>query len=149
MARMPVYFVPHGGGPWPFVDVGFGDRAELDQLAGYLRSLPAALPVKPRALLVISAHWEEPVLTVMTGERPPLYYDYYGFPPESYTLTWPAPGDPALAARVRELLGAAGFATAEDAGRGFDHGTFVPLKLAYPAADVPAVQLSLRRGLDP
>lgn len=147
--RLPVVYFPHGGGPWPFVDVGFGDRAELDQLAGYLRSLPAALPVKSRALLVISAHWEEPVLTVMTGERPPLYYDYYGFPPESYTLTWPAPGDPALAARVRELLGAAGFATAEDASRGFDHGTFVPLKLAYPAADVPAVQLSLRRGLDP
>lgn len=147
--RLPVVYVPHGGGPWPFVDVGFGDPAELAQLAAYLRALPATPPVKPRALLVISAHWEEPVPTVMTAERPPLYYDYYGFPPESYTLTWPAPGDPALAARVRELLGAAGFPTAEDARRGFDHGTFVPLKLAYPAADVPAVQLSLRRGLDP
>ena len=147
--RMPVVYIPHGGGPWPFVDIGIGDRAELDQLAGYLRSLPAMTPSRPRALLVISAHWEERAPTVMTGERPPLLFDYYGFPPESYTLTWPAPGDPALASRVRALLEGAGFTTAADAQRGFDHGTFVPLKLAYPAADVPTVQLSLKRGLDP
>jgi aromatic ring-opening dioxygenase catalytic subunit (LigB family) len=99
--------------------------------------------------LVISAHWEAPVPTVMTSARPPMLYDYYGFPPESYTLQWPAPGEPALAARVRALLGAAGIESAEDARRGFDHGTFVPLKLAYPDADVPTVQLSLQRGLDP
>lgn len=147
--RLPVVFLPHGGGPWPFVDVGFGDRAELDELASYLRSLSALPPVKPKALLVISAHWEEPVPTVMTGERPPLLYDYYGFPPESYTLTWPAPGEPQLAARVRALLEGAGLSTASDAKRGFDHGTFVPLKLTYPEADIPAVQLSLKRGLDP
>ena len=85
----------------------------------------------------------------MTAARPPMLYDYYGFPPESYQITWPAPGEPALAARVRALLGAAGIDSAEDARRGFDHGTFVPLKLAYPDADVPTVQLSLRRGLDP
>src|SRR5208282_4581921 len=90
-ARMPVVYVPHGGGPWPFVDVGLGDRAELDALAAYLRSLEALPPAKPQALLVVSAHWEEAVPTVMTGERPPLFFDYYGFPPESYRLTWPAP----------------------------------------------------------
>jgi aromatic ring-opening dioxygenase catalytic subunit (LigB family) len=146
---MPVVFLPHGGGPWPFVDVGLGDRAELDSLAGYLRSVRAVPRTRPRALLVVSAHWEEPVPTVMTGERPPMFYDYYGFPPASYEITWPAPGDPALAARVREFLGAAGFETAADAQRGFDHGAFVPLKLTYPDADVPAVQLSLKRGLDP
>jgi aromatic ring-opening dioxygenase catalytic subunit (LigB family) len=78
-----------------------------------------------------------------------MLYDYYGFPPESYRITWPAPGDPTLAARVRELLSSAGFDTAADAQRGFDHGTFVPLKLTYPQADVPTVQLSLKRGLDP
>jgi aromatic ring-opening dioxygenase catalytic subunit (LigB family) len=147
--RMPVVYLPHGGGPWPFVDVGFGDRGELDGLAAYLRSLQALPPVKPEAVLVISAHWEEPVPTVMTGERPPLFFDYYGFPPESYRLTWPAPGHPALAGRVRGLLEGAGFATAANAERGFDHGSFVPLKLAYPSADVPTVQLSLKRGLDP
>lgn len=147
--RMPVVFLPHGGGPWPFVDVGFGDKAELDGLAAYLRSIKDVPRVKPRAILAVSAHWEEPVFTVMSGERPPLLFDYYGFPPESYKLTWPAPGDPVLAARVRVLLEKAGFATAENRERGFDHGTFVPLKLTYPEAEIPVVQLSLRRGLDP
>ena len=97
-------------------------------------------------MVVVSAHWEEPVPTVMTSPRPPILYDYYGFPPETYRITWPAPGDPRLAARVRELLGAAGFATAEDVARGFDHGTFIPLKVTFPDADVPTVQLSLSRG---
>jgi aromatic ring-opening dioxygenase catalytic subunit (LigB family) len=146
--RMPVVFVPHGGGPWPFVELGF-DKDEMAALAGYLGALAAVPRHQPRALLVISAHWEEAVPTVMTAARPPMLYDYSGFPPESYQITWPAPGDPALAARVRSLLEAAGFASAEDAARGFDHGTFVPLKLAFPEASVPTVQLSLRRGLDP
>ena len=145
--RMPVVFVPHGGGPWPFVDLGM-DPVELGALADYLRALPAAPRARPKALLVVSAHWEEDVPTVMTSARPPMLYDYYGFPPDSYAITWPAPGDPALAARVSGLLGAAGIEAASDAARGFDHGTFVPLKLAYPEADVPAVQLSLKAGLD-
>jgi aromatic ring-opening dioxygenase catalytic subunit (LigB family) len=145
MATQPVVFVPHGGGPWPFVDVGFGAKAELDALATYLRSIHR--PAK--ALLVVSAHWEAPVPTVMTSAHPPMLYDYYGFPPESYRITWPAPGAPELAAHVRSLLGKAGFETAEDPERGYDHGTFVPLKLAYPEADVPVVQLSLKEGLDP
>jgi len=147
--RMPVVFVPHGGGPWPFVDLGMGDRAELDDLAAYLRSVRSLPKTPPRALLVVSAHWEERVPTVMTSPNPPLLYDYYGFPPESYHLTWPAPGEPRLAVRVRELLHAAGFETGVDAERGFDHGTFVPLKLTYPEADVPTLQLSLLDSLDP
>lgn len=146
--RMPVAFVPHGGGPWPFVEMGL-DAAEVDEMATYLRSLRAVPKTPPKALLVISAHWEERVFTVMANPRPPMFYDYYGFPRESYTITWPAPGDPALAARVEALLGAAGFETARDTARGFDHGTFVPFKLTYPEADVPTVQLSLRAGLDP
>ncbi|MBJ6765492.1 dioxygenase [Myxococcaceae bacterium JPH2] len=147
--RLPVAFLPHGGGPWPFVDLGFGDPAELSALAGYLRSIRTLPKTPPRAVLIISAHWEESVPTVMSGARPPMLYDYYGFPPESYEITWPAPGDPALATRVQELLGKAGFQTAANAERGFDHGTFVPLKLAYPDAAMPTVQLSLKRGLDP
>lgn len=145
---LPVVFLPHGGGPWPYVDLGFPSD-EAESLAAYLRSVSAVPATPPRALLVVSAHWEERVPTVMTAPRPPMLYDYYGFPPESYTITWPAPGEPALAARVREVLASAGLATAADADRGFDHGTFVPLKLAYPRADVPAFQLSLVRGLDP
>jgi aromatic ring-opening dioxygenase catalytic subunit (LigB family) len=148
-ARLPVVFLPHGGGPWPFVDLGMGTREELDALAAYLRSVRALPRTPPEALLVISAHWEETLPTVTSGERPALLYDYYGFPPEAYQIRWPAPGHPRLATRVRELLGAAGFETAADAGRGFDHGTFVPLKLTYPDADLPVVQLSLKRGLDP
>lgn len=147
--RMPLAFIPHGGGPWPFVDLGWGDKPGMDALAAYLRGVSGLPKTPPKALLVISAHWEEAVPTVMTAEAPPMLYDYYGFPPESYTLTWPAPGQPALAERVRALLGEAGFETAADAARGFDHGTFVPLKLAYPDADVPTIQLSLKRGLDP
>src|SRR4051812_9490284 len=148
MARMPVVFIPHGGGPWPFVDIGF-PRDEVATLADYLRSVRTVPATPPKALLVISAHWEERTATVMAAERPPILYDYSGFPPESYRIAWPAPGDPALAARVRELLGAAGIDTAADGSRGYDHGTFIPLKLTYPEADVPTVQLSLVRGLDP
>ncbi len=147
--RMPVAFLPHGGGPWPFVDLGFTNKEEFDGLAGYLRNVRSLPKTPPKALLVVSAHWEESVPTLMTSARPPMLYDYYGFPPASYEVQWPAPGDPALASRVRELLGAAGFPTGSDPRRGFDHGTFVPLKLTYPDADVPTVQLSLQRGLDP
>ena len=146
--KMPVAFVPHGGGPWPFVEMGLPPD-EVAALKGYLQSV-RSLPAKtPRALLVVSAHWEEPLPTLMTSERPPMLYDYYGFPPESYRLTWPAPGDPSLAAEVSALLEQAGLGSASDATRGFDHGTFVPLKVTYPDADVPAIQLSLIRGLDP
>ena len=146
--RMPVVFVPHGGGPWPFVEMGF-PREDIDRLAGYLRSVRSVPPRPPRALLVVSAHWEEPVPTVMTSAHPPILYDYYGFPPESYEITWPAPGAPDLASRVRELLTAAGINNASDPARGYDHGTFIPLKLTYPDADVPTIQLSLKAGLDP
>jgi aromatic ring-opening dioxygenase catalytic subunit (LigB family) len=148
-ARAPVAYIPHGGGPWPFVDLGLGDRTELDELAAYLRSIAGLAGAHPKAVLAVSAHWEEAVPTVMTSERPPLLFDYYGFPPESYKLTWPAPGEPKLAARVRGLLREAGIPSGEDAQRGFDHGTFVPLKLTFPDADVPTLQLSLKKGLDP
>jgi aromatic ring-opening dioxygenase catalytic subunit (LigB family) len=148
-ARLPVVFLPHGGGPWPFVDLRIGSKAEQAELASYLRSVASVPKSPPKAVLVISAHWEEELPTVTTSASPPLLFDYYGFPPESYQLTWPAPGEPALARRVRELLAAAGFESAENGERGFDHGTFVPLKLAYPEANLPTVQLSLKRGLDP
>ena len=150
MVRQPTIFFPHGGGPWPFVDLGnFVSPSDVEKLRAYFVGLPASLPAPPKALLVVSAHWEEKLPTVMTARNPPILYDYYGFPPESYTIEWPAPGAPALAERVVGLLGDAGIAATTDATRGFDHGTFVPLKLAWPAADVPALQLSLKTGLDP
>jgi aromatic ring-opening dioxygenase catalytic subunit (LigB family) len=146
MARMPVVFVPHGGGPWPFVEMGL-DRGEVEELAAYLRSL-RELP-RPKALLVVSAHWEADVPTIMTAPAPPMLYDYYGFPAESYAITWPAQGDPTLAERVRGLLSSADFSSAADPARGFDHGTFIPMKVAFPDADIPTVQLSLLKTLDP
>jgi aromatic ring-opening dioxygenase catalytic subunit (LigB family) len=146
MTRLPTVYLPHGGGPWPFVDLSMFDRREQDSLAGYLRGLST---LRPRAILCVSAHWEAAVPSVMAASHPPMLYDYYGFPPSSYEITWPAPGDPALATRVRDLLHRADFTAASDGERGFDHGTFVPLKLAYPQADVPTIQLSLIAGLDP
>ena len=145
---MPVLYVPHGGGPWPFVEFGL-DAKELAPLADYFRNLPKLLPQPPKALLVISAHWETKVPTVMTNPRPPMLYDYYGFPDAAYSITWPAPGAPELAARVCWLLEAAGFETARDDARGFDHGTFVPMKLSWPEAEIPTTQLSLLASLDP
>lgn len=147
--RMPVAFLPHGGGPWPFVSMGIDDPQGFAELRTYLQSVRDLPRHPPRAVLVVSAHWEMPVPTVMNAERPTLLYDYYGFPAEAYELTWPAPGSPRLAARVRELLASAGIANASDARRGFDHGTFVPLKLTYPEAEIPVVQVSLKGGLDP
>jgi aromatic ring-opening dioxygenase catalytic subunit (LigB family) len=144
--RMPVAFVPHGGGPVTHVEMGF-PKAEVDALARYWRSIRELPPAPPKALLAVSAHWEAPVPTVMTAPQPPMLYDYGGMPDEAYRLKWPVPGDRALATRVRELLARAGIATAEDVERGFDHGTFTPLKQAYPDAEVPVVQLSLKAGL--
>lgn len=145
--KMPVAYLPHGGGPVTHVDLGM-PKAEVEALGQYWRSVRHLPPSAPRAVLAVSAHWEEAVPTVMSSAKPPMLYDYSGFPPEAYRISWPAPGDPVLASHVRELLGRAGFATAEDRERGFDHGTFTPLKQTYPNADVPVVQLSLKRGLD-
>ncbi len=142
---MPTVFLPHGGGPWPFVDLGIPPR-EREALLAYLRGLPA---LAPQAMLVVSAHWEAEVPTVMTAAQPSLLFDYFGFPPAAYEIRWPAPGAPALADRVSTLLAGAGIESARDAERGFDHGTFVPLKVAFPRAGVPTVQLSLKAGLDP
>jgi aromatic ring-opening dioxygenase catalytic subunit (LigB family) len=122
---------------------------EKQSLTQYLTGLVGTLPRRPKAMVVVSAHWEESVPTVMTHPHPPLYYDYGGFPPETYQIPRPAPGEPRLAARVRSLLEGAGFSTAENAERGYDHGTFVPLKLTFPQADMPTVQLSMEEGLDP
>lgn len=147
-SRQPVLFIPHGGGPWPFVELPAFEPDEVASLATFLRQLPDALP-PPRAVVVISAHWQAPVATVMNAPRPPLFYDYYGFPPESYRIEWPAPGAPALADRVQALLAQAGLDSATDSRRGFDHGTFIPLKLMYPQADVPVLQLSMLDRPDP
>ncbi|HYZ16520.1 MAG TPA: class III extradiol ring-cleavage dioxygenase [Candidatus Acidoferrum sp.] len=147
--RLPTYFIPHGGGPWPFIDWPADQQPDLDVLAAFLRNLTRDLGTTPRAILVISGHWEAAEPTVMAGATTSMLYDYGGFPAHTYELRYPAPGSPALAERVVELLSASGFPTAVDRERGLDHGTFIPLMLVAPNADIPVVQLSLVDGLDP
>ena len=104
---------------------------------------------KPSAIVVVSAHWEETEATITAHPKPPIIYDYYGFPPESYSLEYPAPGDPELAARLADLLAEKGVTARLDHERGFDHGLYIPLLLMYPEADIPCVQISLLSSLDP
>lgn len=141
--QMPVVFLPHGGGPMPLL--GDGNHREL---IAFLQRLPSLLP-KPSAILVVTAHWEAPVASVSSAVAPGMLYDYYGFPPESYAFRYPAPGSPALAAQIEALLQQDGIDAHLDAHRDYDHGTFVPLMLAYPDAQIPVVQLSLVNSLDP
>jgi aromatic ring-opening dioxygenase catalytic subunit (LigB family) len=115
----------------------------------FLDGIAATLPEPPRALLVVSGHWEEAAFTASAAEKPQLIFDYTGFPEETYRLTWPAPGDPELAERVSSLLKQAGLPAAVSASRGFDHGVFVPLKVAFPEAQIPVVTLSLAGSLEP
>lgn len=137
-----IYF-SHGGGPLPILGDP-GHQAMID----FMRQLPAQLR-KPKAILVISAHWEESAATLMGAARPPMFYDYYGFPEQAYAITYPAPGSPDYAQRVAELLKRNNIPTRIDSERGFDHGLFIPLKMMYPQADIPAFQLSLLQGLSP
>lgn len=144
---LPVYFVSHGGGPWPWMLTQTDGM--YDQLAASLRAMPAQIGQVPKAVLMVSAHWEESQFTVMSNPHPPMIYDYSGFPAHTYQIQYPAPGEPALAQHVAELIGSAGLQSRLDAQRGYDHGMYSPLVVVYPKADVPVVQLSLKAGLDP
>lgn len=140
---MPVVFVPHGGGPMPLL----GD-ANHRELTHFMRSLATDLP-RPKAIVAITAHWEEEVVSITHSAAPGMLYDYYGFPPESYEFQYPAPGDQLLAKHIQQLLQDKNIDARLDNQRAYDHGTFVPLMLSYPAADLPVVQLSLLASLDP
>lgn len=124
-----------------------GDASHQAMVA-FMRRLPVRLR-EPEAILIISAHWEQPIATLLDAPTPQLFYDYYGFPAEAYQITYPAPGNPALAKRIVELLDRNQTPAGVDSHRGFDHGLFIPLKLMYPKAHIPALQLSLLRGLNP
>jgi hypothetical protein len=141
----PSLYVPHGGGPCFFMEDSQGIWAGM---ASFLAALPASLPERPQAILIVSGHWETPGFALTGALQPPLVYDYCGFPPHTYQLRYDAPGAPLLAERVAGLLQRAGFAAQVDPARGLDHGVFVPLKVAFPDATVPVVELSLDAGLD-
>lgn len=141
-AETDVLFISHGGGPMPLLGDP-GHREMVDRLTELADELQ-----KPSAILVISAHWEASVPTITSSANPQLIYDYYGFPPEAYAIEYPCPGEPRLANQVCRVLEQAGIPARLDDQRGFDHGLFVPLKLMYPEADIPCIQLSLVDSLD-
>ena len=136
-------FISHGGGPLPLL----GDPGH-SKMVSCLQNIAASIP-RPDAILVVSAHWEEPVPTITAGSRPSLIYDYYGFPPESYEIQYPCSGEPSLAREIYRMLGKCEIDAKLDETRGFDHGVFVPMKIMYPEADIPCVQISLVNSLDP
>ena len=138
-----VVYLSHGGGPLPILGDA-GHKAMVE----FMEKLPFKLG-KPEAILVISAHWEERMATILGAPSPPMFYDYYGFAREAYDISYEAPGSPELATRIAELLQKQKIPAAIDTQRGFDHGLFIPLKLMYPEADIPSLQLSLVSGLDP
>lgn len=138
-----VIYFSHGGGPLPIL----GEKSHK-AMVEFLEHLPASIE-KPDAIIVISAHWEEETATVLGASDPVLFYDYYGFAEEAYQITYPAPGHPELAARIRAILKNNAIDCHIDNERGYDHGLFIPLKLMYPKADIPSIQISLIKGLDP
>jgi len=139
----PVLYIPHGGGPLPIL----GDKNH-EGLVNFLQGIVGKLG-NPEAILVISAHWEEEQPTITSASHPELIYDYSGFPDEAYDIKYPAPGAPLLAKELLEIIKASGINVGLDEKRGFDHGLFVPLKLMYPQAQIPCIQLSLMKSLDP
>ncbi|MEO5351195.1 MAG: dioxygenase [Magnetococcus sp. YQC-3] len=145
--RQPVWYIPHGGGPCFFMDWNPPDAWQA--MERFFKGIPAQLTHSPQAIVCVSAHWIEPVFGIGSGEKPGLIYDYSGFPPHTYRLQYPAPGAPWLAERIAELLGVAGIPAHRHPTRGFDHGMFIPLKVIFPKADIPVVQLSLLTSLDP
>lgn len=142
----PTYFISHGGGPWPWMKK---EMPFYQKLEHSLREMPQQWPTTPQALLVISGHWEESEFTVMSNSHPPMIYDYHGFPAHTYQIQYRAPGSPAIAQKVFDLLQQANIPVRLDEERGFDHGTYSPLVEIYPQANVPVLQLSMKRGYDP
>ena len=147
MATLPTYFVSHGGGPWPWMKEQAGGA--YDRLSASLEAMRQESADAVRAVLVVSSHWEAPRFMLSSSGAPGMIYDYGGFPPHTYQIRYPAPGEPALAGQAARLLAAAGIDAELDPERDFDHGTFSMLYPVYPEARMPVVQMSLRRDLDP
>ena len=146
-APTPTTFIFHGGGPCFFMDWDPIDA--WDELRAALEGVIPSLPTPPRAIVVITAHWETPEVAITAQTSPDLVYDYGGFPPHTYQLTYPAPGSPALAERIGGLLGHAGIAHRYETQRGWDHGVFIPLKVMRPEADIPVLPLAFPPNWSP
>jgi 4,5-DOPA dioxygenase extradiol len=140
--RGQIVYLSHGGGPLPIL----GDPSHA-AMVKFMQELPSQLH-EPDAILVISAHWEESVVMLQSAAAPGMLYDYYGFPEEAYDITYPAPGNPDLAERIVAILNEKAVRSAVDGKRGFDHGLFIPLKMMYPRAEIPSLQISLLGNLE-
>lgn len=146
MTKMPTFYISHGGGPWPWMP---NLREIFTNLEASLIEMVTGLPEKPKAVVMISGHWEENEVQVMASDAPPMEYDYFGFPPETYQIKYAAAGDPSLADRIIGLLAGAGITAAPNLTQGYDHGTFVPMQIMYPDQDVPLIQVSMLKSYDP
>jgi 4,5-DOPA dioxygenase extradiol len=141
--RYPALFVNHGGGPLPLL----GQQPKIVQ--HLQNTVQNHLPKEPpKAIVVISAHWEANPIRITSSASPSMYYDYSGFPSETYKLQYSAPGSPDLAHKVHDLLTRAGIQCQLDPKRGYDHGVFVPLMIMYPSANIPVVCVSLHPTLN-
>ncbi|MEC3947766.1 DODA-type extradiol aromatic ring-opening family dioxygenase [Sphingobium sp. HWE2-09] len=145
--RLPTYFLSHGGGPWPWLkDLRPGVYDRLEQS---LHDVRTELGELPRAVLMVSGHWEADRFLLSSAAQPPMYYDYSGFPPHTYQIRYDAPGEPALAETVRLMIAQGGLPNGADPRRGYDHGTFSLMHVLYPEAELPLVQLAMKADFDP
>jgi len=148
MSRASCISVTHGGGPMPLL----GDPSQKQLATSMRKKAPEVMHLNsnpPKAIVLLTAHWEEHITTISSGPAPELLYDYGGFPAEAYEFKYPAPGSPEVAAKVRERLAEAGIESRLDLKRGWDHGVFVPMLLIRPQADIPIVQMSVLASQSP
>lgn len=142
MARVSTAYITHGGGPLPLLN-----HSKHSEMIKTLNELTGKIG-RPDFIVIVSAHWEEPMFTVTANSTPDIIYDYYGFPEQAYSLKYDAPGFPALAHYLAETLQAENIPLATDDYRGFDHGMFIPLTLMFPHANIPCIQVSLKADLN-
>ncbi len=141
----PTFFLSHGGGPWPWLR---NEMSFMDGLHQSLLKVVKSLPEKPKAILIISGHWEEENFKIMSSAKPSMIYDYFGFPDFTYKISYPAPGHPHMAEKIQGLLKENNIASELDPNRGFDHGVYSLLYPMFPEADIPIVQVSMKKTFD-
>ncbi|CAF4946795.1 unnamed protein product [Pieris macdunnoughi] len=138
----PSLFINHGGGPLPVL----GEKHNME-MADSLRNISSFVDFKRiKAIILVTAHREEDIVTISSGKNNDLIYDYSNFPPESYEFKYPAVGDPILAGRLHKAFENANIPSSLDEKRGWDHGVFIPMMLINPKADIPIVQVSILKN---
>ncbi|NCB42787.1 MAG: dioxygenase [Clostridia bacterium] len=138
-----VIYFSHGGGPLPIL----GDFSHNNMIA-FMKKLPSKIE-RPDSIVVFSAHWEEEEVSIQSGGEPGIMYDYYGFPDAAYHIQYPCKGNRDLALKIAALFRTNGIVHRLDDKRPYDHGSYIPLNMMYPDADIPVVQISLHHSLDP